>query len=111
VIIFGAVLLDRPALALRNVALAAFLILALYPESLLDAGFEMSFAAVTALIASHEFVSRFLRPDARPNPLLRVSGFFAEIIVSTLIASAAVAPFAAYNFHQSQQYAVLANMI
>jgi competence protein ComEC len=111
VIIFGAVLIDRPALALRNVALAAFLILAIYPESLLDAGFQMSFAAVTALIASHEIVSRLLRRDSRPNPLVKTLKFFGEIISSTLIASAAVAPFAAYDFHQSQQYAVLANMI
>lgn len=110
-IIFGAVLIDRPALALRNVALAAFLILALYPESLLDAGFQMSFAAVTALIASHELLVRFLGTNSRPHPLARVAKFFGEIIASTLIASAAVAPFAAYNFHQSQQYAVLANMI
>lgn len=110
-IIFGAILLDRPALALRNVALAAFLILTIYPESLLDAGFQMSFAAVTALIAAHEWLSRILGRDSRPHPLTSIIRFFGEIIASTLIASAAVAPFAAYNFHQSQQYAVLANMI
>ncbi|MFT3731472.1 MAG: ComEC/Rec2 family competence protein [Hyphomicrobium sp.] len=110
-IIFGAILLDRPALALRNVALAAFIILAVYPESLLDAGFQMSFAAVTALIASHEFLSRLLGRESNPHWVLRIVKFFGEIIASTLIASAAVAPFAAYNFHQSQQYAVLANMI
>lgn len=110
-IIFGAVLLDRPALALRNVALAAFLILAIFPESLLDAGFQMSFAAVTALIASHELLTRIVGRNSRPNPVMHVVKFFGEIIASTLIASAAVAPLAAYNFHQSQQYAVLANMI
>jgi competence protein ComEC len=110
-IIFGAVLIDRPALALRNVALAAFLILVVYPESLLDAGFQMSFAAVTALIASHELLVRVLGRNSRPHPVAHVFKFFGEIIASTLIASAAVAPFAAYNFHQSQQYAVLANMI
>ena len=37
--------------------------------------------------------------------------FFAGIVLSTLIASAAVAPFAAYHFHKSQQYAVIANLI
>ncbi|WP_290986087.1 ComEC/Rec2 family competence protein [Hyphomicrobium sp.] len=110
-IIFGSMLLDRPALALRNVALAAFLILAIYPESLLDAGFQMSFAAVTALIASHEWLSRLFDRNRKPSPVMHVVIFFGEIIASTLIASAAVAPFAAYNFHQSQQYAVLANMI
>ena len=71
----------------------------------------MSFAAVTALITSHEFVSRLLGRGSRPHPALRVIKFFGEIVSSTLIASVAVAPFAAYNFHQSQQYAVLANMI
>ena len=33
------------------------------------------------------------------------------IVLSTLIASVAVAPFAAYYFHKSQQYAVLANLV
>jgi competence protein ComEC len=110
-IIFGAVLLDRPALALRNVALAAFVILALYPESLLDAGFQMSFAAVTALIAAYEEIRRRFKHRSGPHPVLRVLTFFGGIILTTVIASAAVAPFAAYHFHQSQQYAALANLI
>src|SRR6185312_3999008 len=41
----------------------------------------------------------------------RIAVFFAGIVLSTLIASAAVAPFAAYHFHKSQQYAVIANLI
>lgn len=110
-IMFIAVLLDRPALAMRNVALAAFVILAIYPESLFDAGFQMSFAAVTALVAVYELLRRRLRRRDPPHPLLRAGGFFGGIIASTLIASVAVAPFAAYHFHQSQQFAVLANLL
>jgi competence protein ComEC len=114
-VIFGAVLLDRPALALRNVALSAFIILTLYPESLFDAGFQMSFAAVTGLVATYEEVRRRMGRGAsqrgEPHPVLRVLLFFGGIVFSTLIASIAVAPFAAYHFHQSQQYAVLANLI
>lgn len=111
VIIFGAVLLDRPALALRNVALSAFVILLLYPESLFDAGFQMSFAAVTGLVATYEEVRRRMGRRDEPHPILRVLMFFGGIVFSTLIASIAVAPFAAYHFHQSQQYAVLANLV
>lgn len=111
VVIFGAVLLDRPALALRNVALSAFVILALYPESLFDAGFQMSFAAVTGLVATYEEVRRRMGRRSEPHPILRVLLFFGGIVFSTLIASVAVAPFAAYHFHQSQQYAVLANLV
>ena len=53
-IMFIAVLLDRPALALRNVILAATLILIVFPESLFDVGFQMSFAAVLALVSVYE---------------------------------------------------------
>ena len=62
-IMFLAVLLDRPALALRNVALAALLILVLWPESLFDAGFQMSFAAVVALVSAYEWLR--VRDEAR----------------------------------------------
>ena len=111
-IMFFAVLLDRPALALRNVVLTAAIILVLYPESLLDVGFQMSFAAVLALVSIYEALR--MRPAwlaAMQLPGMRVVIFFGGIVLSTLIASAAVAPFSAYHFHQSQQYAVLANLV
>ncbi|HLO23957.1 MAG TPA: ComEC/Rec2 family competence protein, partial [Methyloceanibacter sp.] len=54
-IVLVAVMLDRPALTMRNVALAALLILIVSPESLFDLSFEMSFAAVVALVALYEW--------------------------------------------------------
>lgn len=118
-IMFLAVLLDRPALALRNVALAALVILFLFPESILDVGFQMSFAAVVALVAAYEALrDRRLRLRAMGRGGSHEGGYLANvtlllggIILTTLIASAAVAPFTAYHFHKSQQYAVLANLI
>lgn len=115
-IAFAAILLDRPALALRNVALAALALLILIPESLFDAGFQMSFAAVVALIAFYEFIrdraeQRRKEPGALFGPVLRFFLFFGGIILSTIIASLAAAPFSAFHFHTSQQYAVLANLI
>lgn len=110
-VMFAAMLLERPALALRNVALAAFAILLFYPESLFDAGFQMSFAAVTALIAAYEEVRRRSSQGAESHILFKFTRFFGGIIATTLIASVAVAPFAAYQFHQSQQYAVISNLI
>ena len=111
-IMFFAVLLDRPALALRNVVLTAAIILVLYPESLLDVGFQMSFAAVLALVSIYEALrARSGWLTVMRHPGMRVAIFFGGIVLSTLIASAAVAPFSAYHFHKSQQYAVLANLI
>jgi competence protein ComEC len=113
-IMFLAILLDRPALALRNVALAALAILILFPESVFEVGFQMSFAAVVALVAVYEEVrERFQRHDENLfyGPAWRLLLFFGGIVLSTLVASAAVAPFAAFHFHKSQQYAVLANLL
>lgn len=113
-IMFLAVMLDRPALALRNVAVSAIIILLVLPDSLLDVGFQMSYAAVVALVAAFEAI-RARRRDGEsgvvPGQLLSGLLFFGGIVLTTLIASFAVAPFAAYHFHQSQQYAVLANLI
>src|SRR5512142_3131114 len=47
---FVAVLVDRPALSMRSVAIAAMLIVLASPESVLDPGCQMSFAAVIGLI-------------------------------------------------------------
>ena len=111
-IMFIAVLLDRPALALRNVILAATLILIVFPESLFDVGFQMSFAAVLALVSVYEALRQRRAWEAlMQHASSRLILFFAGIVLSTLIASAAVAPFAAYHFHKSQQYAVIANLI
>ena len=57
-IVLIAVMLDRPALTMRNVALAALAILVVAPESLFDPSFEMSFAAVVALVALYEWLSQ-----------------------------------------------------
>ncbi|MEQ1695953.1 MAG: ComEC/Rec2 family competence protein, partial [Hyphomicrobiaceae bacterium] len=114
-ILFAAMLVERPALALRNVALAALGLLVVWPESLFDAGFAMSFAAVVALIAGFEGIRarevRLGRADVDRGPVMTFVLFVAGIMGSTLIATAAVAPIAAYQFHTSQQYGALANLV
>ena len=50
-----AVMVDRAVITMRPVAWAATVILLFTPESLWQAGFQMSFAAVIALIATYEF--------------------------------------------------------
>jgi competence protein ComEC len=114
-IMYLAVLFDRPAVALRNIAIAALAILAIWPESLVDVSFQMSFAAVTGLVAAYEVIREheLARAVAREGrgAVRTVLLLFGGILLSTLIASIAVAPFAAYHFHKSQQYAMLANLV
>ncbi len=104
------VILDKPAITLRAVALAATILLILHPESLLHPGFQMSFAATTALVASFEF----LKHQTAWQKLQFGSNRFVQPIValfmSSFIAGAATAPFAAYHFNQIAQYGLLANL-
>jgi len=115
-VMFFAVLVDRPALALRNVAISALAIMLAWPESVLDVGFQMSFAAVVGLVATYEAIrERRGEGEAGRGGLLGalrwVGLLLGGIVLTTVVASIAVAPFAAFHFHKSQQYAVLANLI
>lgn len=110
-----AVLLDRNPVSMRLLAMAAFVVLVIAPESLLGPSFQMSFAAVTGLVAFYELRlgQLALTPPEndrqRPARLLLV--YFIGILVTTLIASLATTPFAAYHFQRVATYGVLANLV
>lgn len=110
-VVLIAVLLDRPALTLRAVALAAMIVLLIKPYSLLEAGFQMSFAATIALIATYEGlrVTKFWR--ALNTPKWRfVRPIFALLLTSS-VAGAATAPISAFYFNQLSQYGLVANLL
>jgi competence protein ComEC len=115
-IVLVAVMLDRPAITMRNVALAAFLILIVSPESLFDPSFEMSFAAVVALVALYEWMSgRERNRLGDTSPIWRTlrKGWVLLVIagLTTLAAGTAIAPFAVYHFHRMTHYGLVANLI
>lgn len=110
------VILDRRGLSLRSVAWAAMVVLTVQPESLLGASFQMSFAAVVALIASYEHLSSRRRahadgPRGSTSKLGRFGRYLAGIGLTTIIASAATAPFAIYHFNRIADYGVMANLL
>ena len=108
-----AILLDRPALSMRSLALAAALILLLGPESLLEPGFQMSFAAVMSLIAVAEWeAARPPREVGPASPAMRnVRRYMRGIVVTSLVGSISTIPFAIYHFNRATHYAVLGNLL
>ena len=66
-IVFLAILLDRRALTMRNLAFAVLAVVAIEPEAIAGVSFQLSFAAVAALIAVME--ARVARREAKPDPL------------------------------------------
>lgn len=115
-IVMVAILLDRPAITMRNVALAALAILTFSPESLFDPSFQMSFAAVIGLVAAYEALSARERlSTVETSALWRRLRWTAALVMgaglTTLIAGTAVAPFAVYHFHRMTHFGIAANMI
>lgn len=106
-----AVLLDRPAITLRAVAIAATLILIARPESLSGPGFQMSFAATTALVATFESLNRWQKWHAMRAGRFHLLAPFFSLLIASFVAGAATAPFSAFHFNQMAQYGLLANLL
>ncbi len=112
-----AVLLDRTALSLRLVAWSAIIVLIAAPESLTGASFQMSFAAVIALIAAWEAGAgwrRRLHERAELSThrwLWRLGAGLGASLATTLVASIATGAFAAYHFNRLSLLGVVANLL
>ncbi len=112
VLVLIGIALGREALTLRLVATGAIGVLLIWPEALVGPSFQLSFAAITAIVALHEqphiksLLSR--REEGRVARLLRsllgllLTGLAVELILS---------PIALFHFHKSGVYGALANLI
>ena len=101
-----ALMLGRRAISLRSVAIAATIVLVLRPEALMGPGFQMSFAATTALVAVFGWLRDGQIPMG-PNWFKPVSAVF----ISSAVAGIATAPIRAAHFNAIAQYGLLANLV
>ncbi|WP_340422503.1 ComEC/Rec2 family competence protein [Yoonia sp. GPGPB17] len=105
-VMFVAILLGRRALTLRAVAMAAIIVLLWQPEALIGPGFQMSFAATTALVVAFGALRR-MNLSGLPRWLRPVL----SVVLSSFIAGLATAPFAAAHFNQIAHYGLIANVV
>ena len=111
-LVLGGIALGRDAISLRLVAVGALVVLVFRPEALAGASFQMSFAAVTAIIALHHWppVRGWLAPREEGWPMRLVRGTFG-LLLTGLVVEIALIPFALYHFHRAGLYGVAANLI
>lgn len=107
-----AVLLDRSALSMRLVAWAAVAVLLLTPEALTGPSFQMSFAAVAALIAAYEVLSAPMAAwrAGHDRAYQRLGFYLAGVLLSTVVAGSATAFYGAYHFNRFAPWSVVANL-
>lgn len=106
-VMLGAVLLDRRAVTLRSVAIAGIILLAWQPEAMLEPGFQMSFAATVALIAGFRAVEGRVERQRMPRWVVPIF----TLVLSSVVAGFATAPYAAAHFNRFTGFGLLANLL
>lgn len=110
-VVLLAIMVDRHAISLRMVAIAAILILLFEPEQIHSVSFQLSFVAVTALVSAFEFIHPHITRLFLDQPgYIRALKIPLELLASSLIATFATMPFVFYHFQSSQLLGVIANM-
>ncbi|HEY0052579.1 MAG TPA: ComEC/Rec2 family competence protein, partial [Caulobacteraceae bacterium] len=110
---FAAILLDRRALSMNALALAALVVLLRRPESVVQAGFQMSFAATAGLVALAEVWPARSKEINAPWPIVavqRLAWWAGVAIMVSLVAGLATGPFAMQHFNRVAMYGLGANI-
>lgn len=112
VLVLGAVVAGRRALTMRNVSIAALIVLLTDPASVFRPSFQLSFAAVVALIGAWELARERERGAGRDRGTFeRILAYFGGIAVTSLVAGAATLLFSVYHFQQTSPLGILGNLI
>jgi competence protein ComEC len=114
-VMFCAILVDRAALSMRNLAIAALIVLVREPEALIGPSFQMSFGAVAALIALAGWLQpRLASPEGGglvTRLMFRAARSLLGLLAVTLVAGLATAPFAAYHFQAVNPFGLVGNAL
>ncbi|MFN3547202.1 MAG: ComEC/Rec2 family competence protein [Mesorhizobium sp.] len=117
-----ALLFDRAAITMRNLAIAALIVVAIAPHEVVGPSFQMSFAATAALIAAYAAWSE-RRPQggmgsgwSGDRSLLRAMltrglAYAGGIAATSLIAGTATALYGVWHFHRAAPLGLPANLL
>lgn len=111
-LVLAALALGRRAMTLRLVAGGAMLVLLLWPEALVGPSFQLSFAAIVAIVALHDHPAMRRLAEPREESLVRRLGRHLLLLLATgLAVEAALTGIAIYHFHKAGLYGALANIV
>ena len=111
-IVLGAIMIERDPFSMRLVAVAALVVMVIAPASVLGPSFQLSFAAVIALIAAYEAIRmRWPAWRARRSVPGRLALYVVGLSITTVIANLATAGFVLAHFNRWAVYGLAANLI
>ncbi|SOB87015.1 competence protein ComEC [Sphingomonas guangdongensis] len=111
-LVLAALVLGREAVTLRLVAAGALVVLLVWPEALVGASFQLSFAAVVAIVALHEGarVGGWFAPREEGGGRRLLRGL-ASLLLTGVVVELALLPIGLYHFHKAGLYGALANIV
>jgi competence protein ComEC len=107
-----ALALGREALTLRLVAAGAMAVMLVWPESIAGPSFQLSFAAVTSIVALHghrRVQGWFARRDE--GAVARWGRGLGSLLLTGFVVELALMPIALFHFHKAGLYGALANVV
>ena len=108
-IVFLAIILDRRAFSIRSVSVAAFITLSLHPEALVSAGFQMSFAAVLALVVVYR---HWQGPNDTQRSLgMRFASGLSTLSITSFVAGSATSVYALMHFNRMAKWGFFGNLL
>ena len=111
-LILVGVALGRDAITLRLVATGALVVLIFWPETLVGPSFQLSFAAVTAIVALHEHPRVKALLSRRDEPwVAKIGRFTLGLLLTGLVVEVALMPIALFHFNKAGLYGALANIV
>ena len=111
-LVLAGIALGREALTLRLVAVGALVVLLLWPESLPGPSFQMSFAAITAIVALHEHPRiQALLSRRDEGGFAKVGRFLLGLVLTGVAVELALIPIALFHFHKAGLYGAAANVV
>ncbi len=112
ILILIGIAVGRQAFTLRLVATGALIVLILWPEALIGPSFQLSFAAITAIVALHEWPAVQRLVKAREEGRVRSFGRgLLSLLITGIVVEVALAPIALFHFHRQGLYGALANIV
>ncbi|QPQ55530.1 ComEC family competence protein [Allosphingosinicella flava] len=112
-IVLAGIAMGREAITLRLVAAGALVVLLFWPEALAGPSFQLSFAAVTAIVALHDhprIKALFARREEDGWPA-RFGRALLSLLLTGLAVEAVLAPIALFHFHKAGLYGAFANIV
>lgn len=112
-VVMLAIILDRDPFTLRLASFSALAILLFQPENLVGPSFQLSFAAVIALIAFYETTREWWSIGLKERHWLsKLAVYIGGSLATTLVATVATAPFTLFHFLKSPLFpGLVANLI